>query len=204
MTRDFQYSTLFEFVHFEYLSVGSIRDFGELISNSFDILTIGIWNTIVPRLLMSSPRLRFFPRDDDLFDGIFSYLTKECGGNIHEKGIIEVSASSIFNSHFSTPTMVDSTTTNCFATNNIENSELSHENIQSAHEQIAIVIILVRGRLKGGDDGETWSEMDSRRDITELTGLGKEKCYTIRDSREVRMIRIRETGLTNSGRNIWS
>jgi hypothetical protein len=65
IVSDCQYSALLEFVHFDYLSVGCLRNVGELISHSFGIFTIGIWNAVLPQLLMSAPRLRFLPRFED-------------------------------------------------------------------------------------------------------------------------------------------
>jgi hypothetical protein len=199
MARDFQYSALFEFVHFEYLSVGSIGDFGDLISNSFNIVTVGIWKAVSPRLLMSTPRLKVFPRDDDLFDGVFSYLIKECGGNIHDQGIVKFSASSKNNSGYMIQSVVDfNTSIGCYGTNSWMCFNFQRSRIISSHYSI-------RSRtdcycdyprlwvIEGSDDGETWSEMDSRRNIEELRGLRQEKCYMIPDPQKVRMIRIRQT-----------
>jgi Ras-related protein Rab-4B len=57
-SKDASYFTLLEFVQFEFLPTESIRSAIEMISESFNFLTIGIWESICQRLLLSvSPSL---------------------------------------------------------------------------------------------------------------------------------------------------
>lgn len=62
--------------------------------------------------------------------GIIHYLTKECGGNVHEKHVVEVTASSTLNndSNFSPKNAVDLEDSNrYFASNNSQNSWLKYD-----------------------------------------------------------------------------
>jgi hypothetical protein len=52
-SRDASYFTLLEFVRFEFLPTESIGSVIQMISESFDFLTFGIWESICQRLLLS-------------------------------------------------------------------------------------------------------------------------------------------------------
>jgi hypothetical protein len=54
-SNDVSYWTLLEFVRFEFLGTESIHSVIEMISESFDFLTFGIWESICQRLLLSVP-----------------------------------------------------------------------------------------------------------------------------------------------------
>jgi hypothetical protein len=103
--RDAAYFSLFEFVHFEYLSPSGIAQFIELLSDSLPLLTISIWRRICNRLSLSvHPGLPdrtlektrhaalMVLQSDDPFVGIIHHLTAECGGNVCDCGIICVTA----------------------------------------------------------------------------------------------------------------
>lgn len=48
-------------------------------------------STIRPRRQFTCPARSINP----IFDGIISYLTRECGGNVHDKGIVNITSSSV-------------------------------------------------------------------------------------------------------------
>jgi hypothetical protein len=115
--RDSNYAVLFEFIRFENLSTESLHDFVKFISNSCEFLTFPIWSSFIQRVNFSNcgdqtgGRYRliglFVPRDGFAFDGIISFLTGKCGGNVHDKGIVEVSASSVYWSDCPAKVVVD-------------------------------------------------------------------------------------------------
>jgi hypothetical protein len=103
ISNDSHYCVLLDYVGYEYLSKSSILSFFDLISNSFHFLTVSIWTRLRSRLVdgiseCTSPRIpeRHFPfRDGSPFEGIISYLTKKCGGNVSDCEIVSVTSSSV-------------------------------------------------------------------------------------------------------------
>jgi hypothetical protein len=83
---------LFQFVRFEYLSRETISEFVP----TAEIASCHLWNALCCRLL---PRSRSdieipFSKNGAL-NGIIPYLTTECKGNVHAKGIVHLSAKRI-------------------------------------------------------------------------------------------------------------
>jgi hypothetical protein len=105
-----RYSSLFEYVRFEYLSCESICLFIEMIGTSFEFLTFPIWEALCYRLALPvSPKtsndrvvkslnsvICSFDAGSPL-NGIISYLTKKFGGHVEDRGVVSVSASSAHN-----------------------------------------------------------------------------------------------------------
>ena len=115
VTTDSSFACLFEFVNFEYLSPDRINDFVPFAREYLlDHLNAAIWERICRRLVLSLP-LECSPRTlkmqshgqtaqsdtgrkcvyecvytGDHISGIIAFLTRECGGNVHDLGIVEV------------------------------------------------------------------------------------------------------------------
>jgi hypothetical protein len=105
---DSRYSTLFESVRFEYLSTQSMLSFIGLINTSFTILTFPIWKALSHRLSLSVSSTLENDRIHELFNTIYcsfvegsplnciiSYLTRKCGGDIGDYGIVSINASRV-------------------------------------------------------------------------------------------------------------
>ena len=114
------FTSLFEFVCFDYLSVDRIENFTSFVSENFlyDINS-GIWRQICRRLILEpkptgcNPRVskdawkiprktqdkhsnvREFRFEEDPLDGIIAHLTRQYG-NVHTNGIVRVTADSVF------------------------------------------------------------------------------------------------------------
>ena len=98
---------LFEFLYFEYLSEDRIKEFASFAREVvLGHLNAVMWDRICKRLVQSVP-LKGNPRrvepekkigDEFVYDasrpldGIIAHLTRECGGNVHEKGVVGVSS----------------------------------------------------------------------------------------------------------------
>ena len=108
---DLKFASLFEFIHFEYLCVDRIENFASFVKeNLLEIMNTGIWTRICGRLILDAKPKRknnshnsrrwtgteFVYHESRKLDGIIEHLTRECGGNVHDKGIVTVTASSLF------------------------------------------------------------------------------------------------------------
>jgi hypothetical protein len=105
--------SLFEHVHFEFLSAGRVHQFadrfGELnhcgnsaiLSRLFGRLVLPVEASSLPqnsarhtrKQSVTCPGRQFVPLDYDLLDGIIAHLTREYGGNVHDCNVVTVSSS---------------------------------------------------------------------------------------------------------------
>jgi hypothetical protein len=92
---------LFQFVHFTYLTASTLRQFVDLSVDNFDRFGPSLWASVVDRLLLpvvgTAPDPRYPSRDflKSLGKGIISYLTEQCHGNVHDMGVVTITAKSI-------------------------------------------------------------------------------------------------------------
>jgi hypothetical protein len=217
--RDESYSVLLEFVRFEYLSLESIHDFARFVSDSFSLLTRSIWESLVPRLILSvspSPLIsgryygRSVPYNGRPLDGIIAFLSREIGGNVHDQGIVEVSASDRQWSECGVAVVVDfNSDLKGFATPNSENSwiciDFKARVVRPTHYSIRTRTDgsgqqLRSWALEGSNDNKEWIVLDTRQDNHELKGTGCVKTFSVENPSTVRWIRIRQTG-PNKDRN---
>lgn len=110
--KDPSYSPLFEYIIFPNVT----EDYFEQFINEFEFedLNPKIWHSICYRLIPSKFKKIILNEDDKInryinlvkqfnyekgkeFDGIFKYLTKKTGSNIHDNGTIKIDSNSIFN-----------------------------------------------------------------------------------------------------------
>jgi hypothetical protein len=103
--------SLLEFVRWEYCSTDVINDFFDLLSDHLYEMNVSVWAKLTGRLIppqgtrMQFPpsvregRLRYSDGSQtdetcDIPEGIIAHLTRECGGNVHDHHIIEVTSGS--------------------------------------------------------------------------------------------------------------
>jgi hypothetical protein len=223
------YSDLLGFVRTEYLSVRGLDQL--LKSISIAEIDERLWLSLCHRLRLSIPSLpgsdlqsrhhrfetpfasvvacqvfRFDPSRP--FDGIFSYLTRECGGNIHAKGVVSITASA--NCRNQCHQLVDFNWTDYWYADNRQNLwvqfDLNGRSISvtdytlksDGHSQPH----LVQWSLEGSNDGESWIPLDQRktRDLDGKYVVKLYQCSSLQSPREFfRLIRLMQTGPDSSG-----
>ena len=125
---DSSFACLFEFVNFEYLSPDRIIDFVPFAREYLlDHLNTAIWDRIGQRLVLSLP-LKCSPRTlktqsqgqtaqsdtgqkcvyecvytGNHMYGIIAFLTRQCGGNVHDLGLVEVTLHNVHDLEFGAP-----------------------------------------------------------------------------------------------------
>jgi hypothetical protein len=218
---DSRYSHLFEHIRFEYVSDESILSFIGLINTSFDILTFTIWEALSHRLSLSvSPTL---PNDRIIemvhsqdcsfaegspLNGIISYLTRKYNCHVGDRGIVSITASSVADSqNWPLRNVAYFENQNSFYTKDEPNSWICYDfkdiRIKPTHYSI-------RSRrdnnsdhlrcwtLESSQDGESWVELDRRENNTALNSQGVIASFSISQSIEVRMIRLRQLDKSSS------
>jgi hypothetical protein len=156
MNEDFSFFNLFEFVRFEYLSSTTISDFSKVVCEYFDLLNVSFLSAICVRLIQNvSPQtansrlngIEFVPNVSTPLDGIISYLTREHGGNVHDRGIVTITSTDPWDgaSWNVATNAADLTANNFFHSKNLPNqwlcydfgdrrTNLTHYSIRSRHD----------------------------------------------------------------------
>jgi hypothetical protein len=154
----------------------------------------------------------------DVPDGIISHLTKQCGGNVHDCNVVEVTSSS------------PSTRSPSYAAKNIADFETgsffysaycsTSENVSPARnnwvcydfkERMVVpthhaIRSYGRGKahlkswvVEASMDGQNWWEADHKEDSNELQGLHFARTFTLAGGRVCRFIRLVQTGANHNG-----
>jgi hypothetical protein len=213
ISTDSHYCLLFDYVGYEYLSKSSMSSFFDLVSNSFHFLTVSLWTRLRSRLIdgiseCKSPRIsepHFLFRNGSPFKGIISYLTKKCGGNVSDCGIVSVTSSSVYSSR--ARNVVDLTGLSHTQTANIADSwicydfknmrlQVNHYSIRSRndHDSHHPTTWIVEGSMEGSN----WFELDCQTNRSELRGINKSATFSTSVNQFLRMIRLRQTGKNSS------
>jgi hypothetical protein len=224
-----EYRSLFAYVECRFLTLTGIETFLGRIDET--AVNQRLWSSICRRLRceLSSRMIwddRFCIRDfpyreghklQEELQGIIHALTVRAGGNVHEKGVIEISGSgNCYENYESMPFVVaNHQTEERWASENSPNSwirfdfknrriGLSHYTLRSRYDtdQHHLMAWVVEGR---NDDREKWVTLDERNtsDTRDLVGRGKMKTYECRSvdkSKAFRYIQVRLTEKDSSNR----
>jgi hypothetical protein len=216
-----RYSSFFERIRFGYLSSESMCSFIEVIQKSFDFLPLPIWDADYDRLplsvspMTSNDRLVesfnsvvYSCREGSSLNGIISYLTKKFDGHVGDRGVVSISAGSVYDSQsYPLRNIADFESQTRFQTNNTPNSWICYDfknmNIKPTH-------CALRSRrddngghlrfwaLEGSLGGNKWIKLDRRENNTELNIQGAIAIFPISRSDSVHMIRLRQGGKNSS------
>jgi hypothetical protein len=149
--------------------------------------------------------------DGSPLEGIISYLTQKCGGHIGDRGIVSISASSI-NSPTGYPlrNTADFANQTLFCTNNEVDLWICYD---FKNMRINPIHYSIRSRrdyndhhlrfwtLEGSMDGQSWQDLDRRESNTALSSQGATATFSISQSSEIQIIRLRQLSQNSNGNN---
>lgn len=233
-TSDLSFASLLKHVYFEYLSVDRVQDFVEFAEkNLLSQISADIWRKLSRRLIRvpvasdentngrhasvlekapdSEPAAsgtRVFKYDEQKpLNGIIAHLTRQCGGNVHDKGVVEVTASSDFVGQVP-KNAADLEADTCFGSNNGLDTWLCYD---FKDLKVTPTSYTIRSRFNGhvdahnlkswvievSNDGSEWQIVDQRDDNNDLNGrniihnfkISSEECRG-----PYRYVRLRQTG----------
>jgi hypothetical protein len=227
--------SLFEFVRFEYVSSEVMEDFFTLMSNDLNDFISLIWPGLHNRLVLpvspkstndrllttgesdfsTSDSVCCAYRSDAPLKGIISFLTEKFGGNVHDRDIVALTASSILNSSYGATKIVDGQSQTFFHSVDQPNQwvcldfknmkiEPTHYSIETSREGNNDYLLLSDWLIEGSDDGATWIELDRHENDRQLSGPCQTVTFSVSQSSEIRFFRIRQIGLNRSGSNYLS
>lgn len=160
-----------------------------------------------------------FTLEHDRFNGIIHKLTKECGGNVHEKGIVNVTSSSHSIHYFDriAPYVVDfEDNIHYFCSENIAGSWLQYDfidkKVRPTHYSIRSTNEFGKGQfnlkswvIEGSNNENDWIELDYRKNVTDLDDYNAVQTFEIqkpsKPNESFRYLRIRSTGINSYGYN---
>jgi hypothetical protein len=98
------YFSLLQFVRFDFVSTAVAERFIESAKDFIEVVDLSIWSSIgrrfVRKVSVSKPNNRMAGRliapQGKSLDGVVSYLTTKYGGNVHDSGVITVTASGVY------------------------------------------------------------------------------------------------------------
>jgi hypothetical protein len=211
-----EYRDLIGFVRCEWLSVSGIERL--VASISIEDLDERLWASLCCRLRLSVfpssipghryPICQFDLDSSGPLDGALSHLTRECGGNVHDQGIVQITASS--NRGRYCHQVVDYTWNSYWYSYDIPNSwiqfDFKSRRISPANYTIksdgSAGNHLVQWSLDGSNDGVSWTTLD-RRNTQDLNGQYIVKSYRCNSlsspSSFFRFIRLIQTGPNPNG-----
>jgi hypothetical protein len=215
------YFELIGCVQFKYLTTSSIDLFFNHVR--FEDINHDIWHQLWHRsrhrLIYSSSDLslnRFkncisrFPQSSSSFSGLICHLCSECFGNVHEKGLVNITCSS--SQHNNCWQLVNYDWNDYFYTKNESNSwiqfdfkdrlvSVTHYALKSDGHFCGHLLEWI---LSGSNDGNSWTIVDSRK-TEELNGKYLTKLFECDTKSSVvqfyRYIRLTQTGKNSSGRD---
>jgi hypothetical protein len=173
----------------------------------------------VARSVVTVPPVAKFPVGDDPLDGVIAYLTRSCGGNVHDKGVVAVTSSppKFATAQCMAKNAVDLRKNSCFYSDyrlaakadipHEKNNWLcydfrqrriipSHYAIRSQFDGHVDWYTLKNWVVEVSVDGQTWVAIDWRENNQELNNRNVTRTFMVTKSKDGIFIR-----LTNVGRN---
>jgi hypothetical protein len=233
-----EFFAFMESVRFECCAPDTISDFFELLSAHIDEFNRSMWAAVSARVVLSGNVSRQFPpsvkrmKDKGLWgnvaeldvpDGIIAHLTRECGGNVHDRAVVEVTSSSVYcnDPRFAGGRAADLEEDSHFASRihwgsgfvvHTRNNWLCYD---FKERRIAPTHYTIRSNFgdRGGwhlkswvvetsEDGNNWREVDHQEGSDELNGSHSARTFAVEPvGGPCRFIRLVNTDMNHSGNN---
>jgi hypothetical protein len=155
-----------------------------------------------------NPRIRlqpFLPKTDDSLDGIIAHLTRCYGGNLHDRGIIEVTAKSV-SSKWLPKNTADLQSTVIFHSRDEPGQWLCYDfkerRVRPTHYSIHSYpdnLYLRSWVFEGSLDNSTWVLLDDQKGNTTMDASHPIGTFAVAQSSDCRFVRLRQTGKNAKG-----
>ena len=223
--KDPSFANLFEFVYFEYLSVDHIKMFATFArENLLENINAGIWTRICGRLLLetkrerkknsravSPPDIEFDYNGSKPLKGIIAHLTHECGGNIHDNGVVNVTASSFNDASYHPKNVVDLRKDSYYYSKYEQDTwiclDFKDKSVIPKSYSLRTCnngpggCHLKSWVFEASNDGKTWTTVDRRDNNYDLNDRHVTRNFGVSHgtSERFRFIRLRQTGQNHRG-----
>jgi uncharacterized coiled-coil protein SlyX len=139
------------------------------------------------------------------FDGIIAYLTRKHGGNVHDNGIVTLTAKSISSPRFgmlALRNIADFTSTDCFLSDSKPDQWICWDFHQKRVWPTHYTTNCARLKswvIEGSLDGRAWTEIDRKTDNSDLNSDPWRASFAVANSAECRFIRFTKTAMNHTG-----
>jgi hypothetical protein len=212
---------LLEFLKFEFLSSELISKFVDRSVEFYDLLTLPVWESVCRRLLLSvsadssdhcrrygevlspSPKGIDFKVNSTL-EGILSYLRQQCGGNVHDLHVVDVTANHSGNSLSYTINLemnyISQESPDPWVCIDFKErrTKLTHYSIRSSNCE-GVNARHPREWVIEGSTSSDWTEIDRRGPNSELNGTNLIATHAVSKPMICRFVRLRQTGKNHTG-----
>lgn len=221
--EDASFMNLFEFVYFEYLSIDCIENFASFSESDifFERINVLIWRRICRRLVRETKLLKsdrsvqveFCYSESDPLGGIFRYLTGQCGGNVHDRGVVNVTASGYVDNNYP-KNVVDLGTDSVFRSRYVNNEWICFDmgNLRvkptsysiRSHEYGPGYAHLKSWVLEVSNDGTNWQEVDRKTNNSAMNDKHVIRNFRVANvpSDGFRYVRLQQTGPNHQNDNL--
>jgi hypothetical protein len=215
ISSDSKYFELLELIRFEFVSSDVFSEYLEVVSNSFEYFTISHWRSLHSRLILpvspkqSNDRLSVQPlsfpfSSSSPLSGIIANLTSRYGGNVHDRGIVNITANRPADSRDVPKVIADLGDNSEYMSTNDENQSICFDfktlKIKPTHYTIRTQCAgpnkchLKNWVIEGSTDGTLWVEIDRRENNSDLNNSKAIQTFSVSKVDTFRMIRLRQTG----------
>jgi hypothetical protein len=164
--------------------------------------------TAPPKPAVQTVRTSQFPFTSDPLGGLVSHLTTKCGGNVHDKGAVEITASSVDGDNRPLNAADLGDTHSSYFSQNEPGAWIDWDfkalRIEPTHYTIWAYVsghYLKNWAVDGSADGASWTEIDRRENNSDLNDEYAVETFAVARSGSFRMIRLLMTGPNHDGAN---
>jgi hypothetical protein len=206
---DPSYFQMLELVNFEFLSENMILKFIEDSHEFFDCLNLSVWDKITRRLKLtptepSYQKMQFSWQCSAPLNGIIAHLTQVCGGNVHDKGAVVITASGTW-SNFLAKHLADLESHGHFCSTNSPKEWVCYDfmdmRVCPTHYTLRSYIDGTEDRanprswvIEVSNDKNMWVEIDRQTKNPELNGSDLVRSFSCICEGKWRFVRMRTTG----------
>jgi hypothetical protein len=181
--------SLFEDIRFEFVSPDRICDLFDLASPSFEIMTLSVYRGLCARLVLVP---------DDPVGGVIEILTEQCQGNVHDCGVVLITAKSVAHNSES-KTIAELTNNKSFFSDDTPGQwicyDFKQQRVKPTHYCIrSAAFYFPKGWVIEGSndvDGVEWFEIEYRVNNNDLNGKYRRKVFCTSHRFGFRQIRLR-------------
>jgi hypothetical protein len=220
---DRSYFSLLQFVRFEFVLRAIAERFIESAKDFIKVVNLSIWSSLDRRFVQevrpSTANYRMggrliAPRGNSL-NGVISYLTTKYGRNVHDKGVITVTASGVC-SGYDRRNVVDLQNTSsvfcsdggsiawiCCELKKEIALWLTHYSILSSRAGPNQTHHPKSWYLEVSQNGQDWREVQRCGENSDLNGPNQIGTYEVKEVRRCRFVRLQRAGLTHTNDNYF-
>jgi hypothetical protein len=130
-------------------------------------------------------------------EGIISSLTRACGGNVHDKGIVAIRSKSVYDADHSPSHVADLTSSRNFYSNHYFDQWVCwdfRDRRVCASGYIICTTLLKSWVVEGSLDGVYWTSLDRQNNNPAFKNGWATSAFPCSRQREFRFIRLTQTG----------